>query len=266
MNAFASVRSEDEPLLSNATIYVSLEPCSHYGKTPPCADLIIKKGVKRCVVGCVDPFAKVHGRGIQKLRDAGIEVTVGVLDDECRELNRRFITFNEHRRPYITLKWAETANHFIDNDGKALAISTPFTKMLSHRLRAEADAILVGRTTDEREHPQLNTRNWAGPSPRRIVIDSSQPAFEGLDFTQPVVPQILSWLYDERCQWLIVEGGAKTLQSFIDAGAWDEIRIETAPLTVASGTLAPQLPDNAQLHSQQIYDGNTIRVFRNETK
>ena len=218
------------------------------------------------MVGCVDPFAKVHGRGIQKLRDAGIEVTVGVLDDECRELNRRFITFNEHRRPYITLKWAETANHFIDNDGKALAISTPFTEMLSHRLRAEADAILVGRTTDEREHPQLNTRNWAGLSPRRIVIDSSQPAFEGLDFTQPVVPQILSWLYDERCQWLIVEGGAKTLQSFIDAGAWDEIRIETAPLTVASGTLAPQLPDNAQLHSQQIYDGNTIRVFRNGTK
>ncbi|WP_337630062.1 RibD family protein, partial [Prevotella sp.] len=198
--------------------------------------------------------------------DAGIEVTVGVLDDECRELNRRFITFNEHCRPYITLKWAETANHFIDNDGKALAISTPFTKMLSHRLRAEADAILVGRTTDEREHPQLNTRNWAGPSPRRIVIDSSQPAFEGLDFTKPVVPQILSWLYDERCQWLIVEGGAKTLQSFIDAGAWDEIRIETAPLTVASGTRAPQLPDNAQLHSQQIYDGNTIRVFRNGTK
>ena len=266
VNAFASVRKEDEALLPEATIYVSLEPCAHYGKTPPCADLIVSKHVRRVVVGCVDPFAKVHGRGIQKLRDAGIEVTVGVLDDECRELNRRFITFNEHRRPYITLKWAETANHFIDNDGKALAISTPFTKMLSHRLRAEADAILVGRTTDEREHPQLNTRNWAGPSPRRIVIDSSQPAFEGLDFTQPVVPQILSWLYDERCQWLIVEGGAKTLQSFIDAGAWDEIRIETAPLTVASGTRAPQLPDNAQMHSQQIYDGNTIRVFRNETK
>ena len=124
VNAFASVRPEDEPLLSDATIYVSLEPCSHYGKTPPCADLIIKKGVKRCVVGCVDPFAKVHGRGIQKLRDAGIEVTVGVLDDECRELNRRFITFNEHHRPYITLKWAQTANHFIDNNGSALAIST----------------------------------------------------------------------------------------------------------------------------------------------
>ena len=262
VNAFASVRPEDEPLLSDATIYVSLEPCSHYGKTPPCADLIIKKGVKRCVVGCVDPFAKVHGRGIEKLRDAGIEVTVGVLDDECRQLNRRFITFNEQHRPYITLKWAQTANHFIDNDGLALAISTPFTKMLSHRLRAQADAILVGRTTDEREHPQLNTRLWAGPSPRRIVIDSRRPAFEGLDFSRPVVPQLLSWLYDERCQWLIVEGGAATLNSFIAAGAWDEIRIETAPITVASGTRAPQLPDCARLHSQQTFDGNTIRIYR----
>lgn len=137
VNAFASVRPEDEALLAGATIYVSLEPCSHYGKTPPCADLIIKKGVRRCVVGCVDPFAAVQGRGIQKLRDAGIEVTVGVLEEECRELNRRFITFNEKRRPYIILKWAQTANAFLDDNGKACAISTPFTKMLVHKLRAE---------------------------------------------------------------------------------------------------------------------------------
>ena len=261
VNAFASVRPEDEPLLGGATLYVSLEPCSHYGKTPPCADLIIRKGVRRCVVGCVDPFAKVHGRGIQKLRDAGIEVTVGVLEAECRELNKRFITYNEHHRPYITLKWAETANHFIDDHGHALAISTPFTKMLSHKLRAESDAILVGRVTDEREHPQLTTRCWAGPSPRRIVIDSRRPTFEGLDFSKPVLPQLMDWLYGEKCQSLIVEGGARTLQSFIDAGLWDEIRVETAPATVDGGTRAPELPAGARLVSQKDYGGNIIRLF-----
>lgn len=179
VNAFASVRPEDEVLLSEATIYVSLEPCSHYGKTPPCADLIIRKGVRRCVVGCVDPFAAVQGRGIQKLRDAGIEVTVGVLEEECRELNRRFITFNEKRRPYIILKWAQTANAFLDDNGKACAISTPFTKTLVHKLRAENDAILVGRITNEREQPRLDVRHWAGKAPRRIVIDRRQPALRG---------------------------------------------------------------------------------------
>ena len=144
VNAIASVRAADRALLCDSTMYVSLEPCAHYGKTPPCARLIVKTGIPRVVVGCVDPFAKVQGRGIKKLRDAGIEVEVGVLEDECRELNKRFITYNEHRRPYIILKWAETANHFIDDGGNAIAISTPFTKMLSHKLRAENDAILVG--------------------------------------------------------------------------------------------------------------------------
>ena len=261
VNAFASVKPEDEALLGEATIYVSLEPCSHYGKTPPCADLIVSKGVRRCVVGCVDPFAKVQGRGIQKLRDAGIEVTVGVLEHECRTLNKRFITYNEHRRPYIILKWAETANHFIDDNGKALAISTPFTRMLSHKLRAENDAILVGRITDEREHPQLTTRDWAGPSPRRIVIDSRHPAFEGMDFSKPVLPQLMQWLYTEKCQSLIVEGGAMTLQSFIDAGLWDEIRVETAQMTVSGGTRAPQVPEEARLVSRKEYEGNVISYW-----
>ena len=264
VNAFASVRPEDDPLLGGATIYVSLEPCSHYGKTPPCADLIVRKGVRRCVVGCVDPFAKVQGRGIQKLRDAGIEVTVGVLEAECRELNKRFITYNERRRPYVLLKWAETSNHFIDDHGHALAISTPFTKMLSHKLRAESDAILVGRVTDEREHPQLSTRDWAGPSPRRIVIDSRHPAFDGLDFSRQVLPQIMDWLYAEKCQSLIVEGGAATLQSFIDAGLWDEIRVETSPQTVSGGTRAPQMPSDVRLVSQKTYDGNVIRTWERQ--
>lgn len=263
VNAFASVRAEDEPLLCGATIYVSLEPCSHYGKTPPCADLIIKKGVRRCVVGCVDPFAKVHGRGIQRLRDAGIEVTVGILEDECRLLNRRFITFNEKHRPYVTLKWAQTANGFIDNEGQPLTISTPFTKMLVHRMRAEADAILIGRITDEREHPLLTTREWAGPSPRRIVIDRHHPAFEGLNFERPIVPQILQWLYEEKCQSLIVEGGSHTLNSFIELGMWDELRIETAPMSVTGGTKAPQVPSCATFVHQDVYDGNIIQTYVN---
>ena len=165
VNAFASVALADEWLLPESTIYVSLEPCAHYGKTPPCADLIVSKGVSRVVVGCVDPFARVQGRGIQKIRDAGIAVTVGVLEEECLWLNRRFFTFHQKQRPYITLKWAQTADGFLDDHGRAVAISTLFTKMLVHRLRAENDAILVGRVTEEREHPRLDVRHWSGPSP-----------------------------------------------------------------------------------------------------
>ena len=255
VNAFASVRPEDEPLLKDATIYVSLEPCAHYGKTPPCCDLIIKKGVKRCVVGCVDPFAKVQGRGIQKIREAGIEVTVGVLEEECRALNKRFFTFHEKHRPYILLKWAQTGNGFIDDHGKALAISTPYTKMLVHKLRSEYDAILVGRVTDEREHPQLNVREWSGKDPKRIVLSSGNQGAG--DCLQALMEQC----YEANIQSLMVEGGRKTLQSFIDSGLWDEIRVETAPMTVTEGTTAPQLPTDALLCKQEEQDGNTLSWY-----
>lgn len=264
VNAFASVRKEDEPKLKDATIYVSLEPCSHYGKTPPCADLIIRKGVRRCVVGCVDPFAKVHGRGIKKLRDAGIEVTVGVLEDECRQLNRRFITFNEQQRPYVILKWAQSADGFIDDHFHPTAISTPFTKMLVHKLRSECDAILVGRVTAERDCPSLNVRHWHGRSPRRIVIDRHHPAFEGLDFGQPVIPQLMKWLYNEKCQSLLVEGGADTLQRFIEAGCYDEIRLETGLCLTGGGTRAPLLPEGLVMEERKEYDGNVIMVMRRQ--
>ena len=250
VNAFASVRPEDEALLPDSTIYVSLEPCSHYGKTPPCADLIIKKGVKRVVVGCIDEFAEVQGRGIRKMQEAGIEVEVGVLEDECRELNRRFFTFHRENRPYIILKWAQTANGFIDNAFKPLMISTSFTKMLSHKLRAEEDAILVGRVTEEREHPQLTARDWQGQNPKRLVIDRSHPLN-------------LESLHAHNIQSLIVEGGAKTLQSFMEKGLWDEIRVETNTLmTVNDGTRAPQIPANAAVIDSQTYDGNLIIRYR----
>lgn len=256
VNAFASVRPEDEHLLKDATIYVSLEPCAHYGKTPPCCDLIIRKGVKRCVVGCVDPFAKVQGRGIQKIREAGIEVTVGVLEKECQQLNKRFFTYHQHHRPYILLKWAQTANGFIDDHGQALALSTPYTKMLVHKLRSEYDAILVGRVTDEREHPQLNVREWHGKDPVRLVM--------GKNAQIESVSGISSTLWEERegLQSLMVEGGRQTLQSFIDAGLWDEIRIETSPKTVTGGTSAPQLPVEIELQQEQFVDGNIIRTYK----
>ena len=251
VNAFASVRPEDEALLKDATLYVSLEPCSHYGKTPPCADLIINKGVRRVVVGCIDPFAEVQGRGIKKLKEAGIEVTVGVLEEECQWLNRRFFTFHREHRPYIILKWAQTANGFIDDHFKPLQISNEQTQMLSHQLRAEEDAILVGHTTFDRDQPQLTVRHWHGPNPKRIVLTHDRP-----------IAQLMDDLYQHGIQSLIVEGGRQTHESFIEAGLWDEIRVETAPITVDDGTPAPKMPAEVILMSKRNYEGNTIISYR----
>ena len=251
VNAFASVKSEDEPLLNEATIYVSLEPCAHYGKTPPCAELIIKKRVRRVVVGCIDPFAKVQGKGIRMIRDAGIEVTVGVLEKECQGLNRRFFTYHREHRPYIILKWAQTANGFIDDQGHALQISNEQTQMLSHQLRAEEDAILVGHTTDIREHPQLTVRHWHGPNPKRIVLTHNRP-----------LPQLIDDLYQQGIQSLIVEGGRQTHEAFIECGLWDEVRVETAPFTVSGGTRAPQLPPEAILYHKVDCGDNRLCYYR----
>lgn len=258
VNAFASVKPADEPLLSASTIYVSLEPCSHWGKTPPCADLIVSKGVRRVVCGTIDPFAKVCGRGVQHIREAGIEVTVGVLEKECIALNRRFMTVNEKHRPYIILKWAQTLNGII---GPNLKISTPFTRMLVHKLRTENDAILVGHETLLDDHPKLNVRHWVGQEPERIVLShSSEDVPEGFHQFDSI-DAVLSHLQGEGRQSLLVEGGAITLQGFLDGNLWDEIRVETAPFTMPDGTHAPALPNDAQLVNSQVYDGNVIRKF-----
>ena len=251
VNAFASVRAEDEALLHEATLYVSLEPCAHYGKTPPCAELVIRKGVCRVVVGCIDPFAQVQGRGIQMIREAGIDVSVGVLERECQWLNRRFFTYHAKRRPYIIMKWAQTANGFIDDHFKPLQISNEQTQMLSHQLRAEEDAILVGHTTLDRDHPRLDVRHWHGPAPKRIVLTRDRP-----------LPQLIDDLYQQGVQSLIVEGGRQTHEAFIGAGLWDEIRVETNHrLTVADGTRSPQLPPDAHVRSQQALGHHTIVTY-----
>lgn len=250
VNAFASVAPTDEHLLPEATIYVSLEPCAHQGRTPPCADLIVRKGVRRVVVGCVDPFAKVQGRGINILRESGIDVTTGVLEKECRWLNRRFFTFHQHQRPYIILKWAQTTDGFLDDHGKALPISSPFTKMLVHRLRSECDVILVGRVTEERERPRLNVRLWSGRDPVKRVLSHDYG-----------IEDVLAECRDKQWLSLLVEGGRRTLSSFIEAGLWDEIRVETASMVVGDGTPAPSIPENALAQSREWWDGRTVEWF-----
>ncbi|MGI6242423.1 MAG: bifunctional diaminohydroxyphosphoribosylaminopyrimidine deaminase/5-amino-6-(5-phosphoribosylamino)uracil reductase RibD [Prevotella sp.] len=294
VNAFASVRPEDEALLKESTVYVSLEPCSHWGKTPPCADLIVSKGVRRVVCGCIDPFSEVQGRGVERIRQAGIEVTVGVLEQECLELNQKFITFNTEKRPYILLKWAQTINgkisqrlastlssgmkeHGMDESsqpprsrmesgGGRLLLSSPFTKMLVHKLRAETDAILVGHETMYADHPRLNTRDWSGHDPERLVLahDAKDVPQEFRHFDD--IDTLLRYLYENHRQSLVVEGGALTLRSFLKRGLWDEIRVETAPMSVVEGTDAPDLPGDVELVETRVYDGNVIRRYKRLSK
>ena len=241
-----AIRSVCEPeLLHRSTIYVSLEPCAHYGKTPPCAQLIIDKGIPQVVVGCRDPFAQVDGRGITMLRESGIEVREGVLEQKCLWLNRRFITFHTKQRPYITLKWAQSEDGFIDRkrtspEEPPVRFSTPLTQALVHQLRAENEAILVGRHTLELDRPSLTVRQWYGRNPRRMVLSSRPVRCEGMT-SYRTREEALKDLWQQGVQSLLVEGGRETLQGFIDAGLWDEARIETAPIRLGEGIRAPKI-------------------------
>ena len=257
VNACASVKKEDEHLLRESTIYVSLEPCSHYGKTPPCADLLVSKGFKRCVIGCQDPFVKVQGRGIQKLREAGIDVSVGVLEEECKALNKRFMTFHGKQRPFVTLKWAESEDGFIDGH-----ISNTYTQMVCHKRRAEHQAILVGRKTWEADKPSLTVREWYGSSPKRYVVSSQSLTLpDGFHLIQTTrVEGILKRLYEDGIQTVLVEGGAELLQSFIDSGEWDECYVEKGDLTLCGRVKAPVL-SNAALKGVNTDFGQRIEEY-----
>ncbi len=266
VNAIASVK--DKSLLEHATIYVTLEPCSHYGKTPPCCDLIIDSHIPRVVVGCLDPFPQVSGRGIARLREHNIDVTTGVLQEECIRLNKKFITFHSQQRPYITLKWAQSSDGYIDRERLPAEppthFSTPITRSWAHRLRATNNAIMVGTNTVLCDNPSLTTRHWTGANPLRITIDrnkripphaaildgstptlligeTSATAVETITLEEYSLETLMQELYKQNIQSLIVEGGSCLLQSFIDHSLWDEAHIETTPATLLKGVAAPTL-------------------------
>jgi diaminohydroxyphosphoribosylaminopyrimidine deaminase / 5-amino-6-(5-phosphoribosylamino)uracil reductase len=280
VNCIQSVMPENEHLISSSTLYVSLEPCSHYGKTPPCTNLILQKKIPRVVIGCADPFPEVNGRGISILREAGVEVESGVLEGECRELNKRFFYTVQHQRPYIILKWASTANGMIASaDGSRLMISNGVTNRLVHRWRSEEAAIMVGTNTALADDPSLNVRHWKGKSPVRVVVDRKLRLPGHLKvFDRSVSTIILNSMKDEQTsklvhlklgndhvnsmitalqkmniQSVLVEGGATLLQSFIDAGSWNEARvIINETLTVPEGIAQPKLTEAQQVKIQKL--------------
>lgn len=297
VNAINSVRNKN--LLNKSTIYVSLEPCSHFGKTPPCSDLIINSGIKKVVIGTVDPFAKVAGKGIEKLKNAGCEVIVGVLEKECQELNKRFFTFHTKKRPYIFLKWAQSTDHFLspqkrnDLTREPVWITNNFSKQLVHQQRAYEQAILVGTNTVIEDNPSLNTRLWFGSNCTRVVLDlqtripvnssifdGNQPTiiissdysqknrenltFEVIDRSLPIAEQICTILYKHQLQSLIIEGGQQTLKSFIDSDLWDEAFIYTGTKTsFKKGTPSPKLNKGKLLNSTLIIN-DTLTHYRND--
>ncbi|MFN6341265.1 MAG: bifunctional diaminohydroxyphosphoribosylaminopyrimidine deaminase/5-amino-6-(5-phosphoribosylamino)uracil reductase RibD [Bacteroidota bacterium] len=298
VNAIRSV--ENKALLKTSTLYVNLEPCSHHGKTPPCAELIVESGIPRVVMGMKDPYHEVAGTGIARLQKAGIDVTVGVLEEQCHWLNRRFIHFVTQKKPYVFLKWAQTQDGFIAPDASKLTqqqfeekrhITGFIVQKLVHRWRTEEDAILVGTRTAITDNPALNTRAWNGRNPVRITMDKnlripltaklydgSQPTvvftdkktpiaanalvtYRIIDFSKNIWPQILTDLYEQGIQSLIVEGGLHTLQSIINSHCWNEIQRFTTPATLLEGIAAPAF--HGRLVSESSIDKSTLTVYIN---
>ncbi len=298
VNAIAN--ASETSLLKEATIYVNLEPCSHYGKTPPCADLIIEKGIKKVVIGCTDINPAVAGKGVQKLMQAGCDVTIGILEAECLEINKRFFTFHSKKRPYIILKWAQTADGFTApnsktdsteiSEKKPFWISNSFSQQYAHKMRAEEHAILVGKNTAITDNPSLTARNFAGENPVRIFIDRNLDiieksnlyneaaetivitekakgavkniSFEVANFAENLPLQICEILHKKNIQSVIIEGGAKTLQSFIEANLWDEAYIFNGIFNLEKGLKAPELK-GSKISEMKLGD-DTLQLFKNK--
>ncbi len=269
-----------EELLEKSTMYVNLEPCNHFGKTPPCTELIIRKKIPRVVTGCLDPFPRINGSGITRLKDAGIIVKTGILEKECLELNKRFITFHRHKRPYIILKYAQTSNHFLAPSGSGnRRISNDYTDILVHKWRSEESSIMVGTNTALIDNPLLTVRHWKGKNPLRIVIDRKCSLPENLnvfnaeaptlvinekvnrtdgskeyiktDFGNDLVDKVLQILYEKQVLSVLVEGGANLLSQFIEKKLWDEARIITSDKFFDDGIKSPEI-------SGEIYESTSI--------
>lgn len=273
-------------IYSGATLYVSLEPCSHYGKTPPCADLIISKGVRRVVVGCLDPNPQVAGRGVQKLRDAGVEVLVGVEEQACRKLNKRFLCLHEKHRPYVILKWAQTADGFVDycrekglvhhaDSQPPLLISNEVTKQIVHKMRAENMAIMVGTRTAVLDNPSLLTTRWPGRNPIRVVLDRNNVIPQDAKIFSDDAPTIVyreqtDWLFilrdlaEQNIHSILVEGGPTLLEHILQSGIWDEMHVEVSPMIIGNGVPAPKvdLPDEYE----QIEDAKLYTIYQLATQ
>lgn len=287
VNAIAAVK--DETLLAKSTAYVTLEPCSIFGKTPPCTDLLIKKKIPRVVVACIDPNASINGNGIRRLTESGVEVQVGVLNKEARELNNRFFTFHQKKRPYVILKWAQTTDGFIARENfDSKWITNKYSRQLVHKWRAEEDAILVGKNTALYDNPSLTTRAWHGKNPTRILLDSQLQidkqnnlfndeantlAFnqlrEGEEKSNKWIrvnnedpKAILSVLQKEGVLSIIVEGGAKVLKSFVDSNFWDEARVFTGNENFKNGISAP-LIDGTVIHQERIFEDH-LTIYKNQ--
>jgi diaminohydroxyphosphoribosylaminopyrimidine deaminase/5-amino-6-(5-phosphoribosylamino)uracil reductase len=291
--AIESVRNKE--LLSASTLYVSLEPCSHFGKTPPCADLILKYKIPNVVIGTIDPNSKVSGKGIQKLKDLGVNVTYGILVNECNELNKRFFTFHSKTRPFIILKWAESSDGFISpinkKEQKPVWLSNEYSRQLVHKWRSEEQAILVGTQTIIDDNPSLTVRDWVGKNPIRVLIDrdnaidTSSNVFDNqaktivfsnkevssnsdtiqyikIDFDKNSTQAIVAKLFENNIQSIIIEGGRKTIQSFIDANLWDEARVFIGEKNLNEGTRAPKL--NRVNYYKNLIKKDTLLIYRND--
>ena len=298
VNAIHAVKNKEQ--LKEATIYVTLEPCSHYGKTPPCADLIVRSQIPNVVIGCIDTNSLVAGKGVERLKKAGCSVTVGVLEKECKEQHKRFFTVQNKKRPYIILKWAETNDSFVapltKDEQKPVWISNQYSQQLVHKWRSEEHAILVGTNTVVADNPSLTVRSWTGRNPIRIVLDKnlriSQEAnvfdanvktilvtetreeerqiseekenviYEEIDFKTNIAQQICEVLQKHHIQSVIVEGGTKTLQTFIDAELWDEARVFIGNTEFRNGVKAPQI--KGKIINKESIDNDVLKIYLND--